>query len=94
MDMSAEVSNVVCLLREMIAKSRMRVTASYLVGVMRGSRNRAVQELGGMNHTSHGLLKRWSKENVQRLLHKLDMDDILDLNLIKNSKVNTTPTWH
>lgn len=73
--------NVIKAVRDLCNGNTQRVTLLQLVDVLLGSSNLKSNAIG-RGSSYHGLLKQWSRNDVQRLLHKLVIDEYLREDLI------------
>lgn len=80
-DVTEESKNVVKAVRDLCNAQHQRVTLLQIVDVFMGSKASRITSIAGSSNYL-GILKNWSKSDVQRLLHKLVIEEILREDLI------------
>lgn len=68
---------VIRAVRDLCNQTSQRVTLLQLVDVFLGKNNKTISSNGHQSSEYHGLLKDWSNSDVQRLLHKLVIEEYL-----------------
>lgn len=81
-DMTEICKKVVRAVRDLCNQNSQRVTLLQMVDVFLGKNCKSVTSNGYQDSEYHGLLKEWSNSDVQRLLHKLVIDEYLREHLI------------
>lgn len=76
-DVTDTSKKVVRAVRDLCNQTSQRVTLLQLVDVFLGKNNKTVSSNGHQSSEYHGLLKDWSNSDVQRLLHKLVIEEYL-----------------
>lgn len=76
-DVTDTSKKVIRAVRDLCNQTSQRVTLLQLVDVFLGKNNKTVSSNGHQSSEYHGLLKDWSNSDVQRLLHKLVIDEYL-----------------
>lgn len=80
-DVTDECKNVIRAVRDLCNGSSQRVTLLQLVDVLLGMENSKTKSISnGSIH--HGILKKWGRNDVNRLLHKLAIEEYLREDLI------------
>lgn len=76
-DVTDTAKKVVRAVRDLCNQTSQRVTLLQIVDVFLGKNNKTVSSNGHQCSEYHGLLKDWSNSDVQRLLHKLVIEEYL-----------------
>jgi len=54
-------------------------TVLYIVDLCKGSEHKKIIEAGHQRHPLHGLLKTWSRGDIERLMRKLTIDGYIQV---------------
>lgn len=76
-DVTDTAKKVVRAVRDLCNQTSQRVTLLQMVDVFLGKNNKTVSSNGHQSSEYHGLLKDWTNSDVQRLLHKLVIEEYL-----------------
>lgn len=80
-DVTEECKSIIRAVRDLCNGGGQRVTLLQLVDVLLGMKNDRTLQIGrGSQH--HGVLKKWGRGDVQRLLHKLTIEEYLKEDVI------------
>uniref|UniRef100_A0A8D8LAU0 RecQ-like DNA helicase BLM n=1 Tax=Culex pipiens TaxID=7175 RepID=A0A8D8LAU0_CULPI len=70
-----------------LCAGRNRFTLLHLVEVFKGSEQKKIMENGHNRTAYHGRLKAWDRSDIQRLMHKLVIEDYLKEDLIFSNDI-------
>lgn len=76
-DVTDVSKKIIKAVRDLCNGNSQRVTLLQMVDVFLGRNNKTITSNGYQESEYHGLLKDWTNSDVQRLLHKLVIDDYL-----------------
>lgn len=80
-DATDDCKNMIKAVRDLCNGPTQRVTLLQMVDVFLGGKNQKIAAIGA-NTNYYGMFKNWSRTDVQRLLHKLVIDEYLKEDLI------------
>lgn len=80
-DTTEDCKNMIKAVRDLCNGPSQRVTLLQMVDVFLGGKNQRIVSIGG-NTSYYGMFKSWSRTDLQRLLHKLVIDEYLKEDLI------------
>lgn len=81
-NVTEECKKIVKAVRDLCNGHGQRVTLLQMVDVLLGGSNKKIMSSGHHTSSYHGILKDWSRTDVERLLHKLVLDEYLREDLI------------
>lgn len=80
-DCTEDCKNMIKAVRDLCNGSSQRVTLLQLVDVFLGGKNQKIAAIGA-NTSYYGMFKSWNRNDLQRILHKLVIDEYLKEDLI------------
>lgn len=70
-----------------LCMGRNRATVLQMVDVIKGAETKKIVESGHNNTTFHGLLKTWDRSDIQRIFHKLIIENYLREEIMINRDI-------
>jgi len=88
MDVTDIAKNLVATVADIC--SRHGLTILQLVDVFKGAMTKKITDAGHNKHKSHGCLKTWERNDIQRILHKLVIENYLreEITVIKDIPIS------
>lgn len=85
-DVTADCITIINAIKE-LCSGRSRFTLLHMVDVFKGSEIKKIITFGHNKTKFHGLLRHWERNDVQRLMHKLVIDNYLKEDMIFSNDI-------
>ncbi|EFN70165.1 Bloom syndrome protein-like protein [Camponotus floridanus] len=87
LDVTEDAKEIMKAVRDINNKKNCKLTLIFLANIFKGSDLKKIRDSGLTNHPLYGRGKSWNKNNIERLLHYMVLQEYLQENMYINNEI-------